>query len=384
MKLLSRFLPNRWLFRQETKAGLSALDSGFFEQAEVCLLSALERAGRFRRKEGPLGRALYHVAVLYAQLRDYEKAERYGRECVRVLEFPLNPAVKLLPDAWELLARIQLERNDFEAAERTVHRSLQSLGHRFGERSGDVAERHWTFARLLFRFSRYHTAVPLYHTALRSYMAIEGAESNRVTDLLLDLGEAQRKAGNCVEAIETLQRALHTLEDQYGASSPQVAPYLHLLGAAYSDCGYRAQAVRCYERALAIHERILPDDHPKVGRVLYRLAEALNGLRQFHPADIAARRAVDILRATGDPALPEATQVLAAIKADRGLDEQADRLFQSAVTMLEESVGHTHLELADYLDRHAAVVWKLGRYEEADAMMARAQEIRKALVPAGV
>jgi tetratricopeptide (TPR) repeat protein len=384
MKLLSRFLPNRWLFRQETKAGLSALDSGFYERAEVCLLSALARAGRLRRKEGPLGRAHFHLGTLYMQLHDYEKAGHHARECVRILEFPLNPAVRLLPDAWELLVRVHCERSDFDAADRAVHRSLQSLGHRFGERTADVAERHWTFARLLFHYSRYESAIPLFRSALRTYLAIEGGESNRVTDLLLDLGEAQRKAGNCGDSIETLQRALHTLEEQYGSHSAQVAPYLHSLGAAYSDCGYRSQAVRCYERALAIHERILPEDHPKIGRLLFRLAEAWNGLGHFHPADDAGRRAVDILRITGDPALAEATKVLAAIKADRGLDEQADRLFESAARLLEENVGHTHLDLADCLDRHAAVAWKLGRYEEADAMMSRAQEIRRVVAPAAV
>lgn len=359
---------------------LAAVNEGHYDIAEHRLLATVETAEKVRRgRESISGRARFRLAAFYFLLKEYDSAELYVQQALALLQTPLNTEAYLLPDAFELLAETQFEQRSFAAAEKTIAKALNVMGHRLADKPGELAHLQWIFSRLLFRQSRYDAAVPLYHAALRAYLGIEGPESTSVSQLVLELGNAQRKSGNCTAAIETLERALHTQETLGGDSSLGITPYLSLLGAAYADCGQRAHAVDCYLRTLDIYERTMPASHPKIGYVLYHLAESLNGLRRFHDAERMARKAVDILQVAEDAGLSEATQVLASIKADRGQDEEADRLFSTALLMLERRVGENHLEVAESLDRHAAVVWKLGRYEEAEEMMTRAQEIRKAL-----
>lgn len=359
---------------------LLEVSEGRYDIAERHLLKALEIART--RDSGPrshLGLTLFRVASFYFDLREFAKAAGFATEALAVLARPLSPDARFLPDTYELLAEAQFELGDFPSADETVRKALEVLGHRLSGKPGALAHQQWVFARLLFRQSRYDAAAPLYHAALRAYLGIEGPESQSVSQLVLELGNAQRKAGNCPAAIDTLEKALRTQEAVSGEMSAEVTPYLSLLGAAYADCGHARLAVDCFERALSIYERVLPSGHTRNGYVLFQLAECLNGLRRFHDAERMARKAVDILSRSGDSGLTEATRVLAAIKADRGQNEEADRLFSSALLMLERRVGGNHMEVADSLDRHAAVVWKLGRYEEAEQMMTRAQEIRKLL-----
>lgn len=383
---LRRFLPIAARCEILECESLLAVDDGRYDIAEALLLNAVRTAeGNGKPHAAALARAHFRIAGLYLLLHEVEKAEQAVRKSLAVAQIPLSPAANLLPDAFELLAEAQFGQGNFAEAQQTVRKSLQVLANRWPEKNADLAHWHWIYARLLFRNGQYEGAVPLYHSALRTYIGIEGPESASVTQLVLELGNAQRKSGNCSAAIETLERALRTQEAASGTMSLAVTPYLSLLGAAYADSGHPRLAVECYHRTLEIYDTTMPAGHPKVGYVLFHLASSLNGLRRFPEAERMARQAVDILRLADDAGLSEATQVLAAIKADRGQDEEADRLFSSALLMLERRVGEKHIEVAESLDRHAAVVWKLGRYEEAEEMMTRAKEIRKTVTtPAGV
>ncbi len=359
---------------------LTEVKDGRYDVAERILLRLVDTAERVRgKREAAAGRARFRLAGFYFLLKEHESAELHARQALTLLQTPLNPEAYLIPDAFELLAEAQFERGAIGAAEKTIARALHVMDQRLHDKPGELAHLQWIFSRLLFRQSRYESAVPVYQAALRGYLSIEGPESVSVSQLVLELGNAQRKSGNCLAAIETLERALHTQETLTGPASLAVTPYLSLLGTVYADCGQRARAVDCYQRTLEVYERTMPTGHPKIGHVLFHLADSLSGLRRYHEAERMARQAVNILKSAEDAGLSEATQVLASIKADRGQDEEADRLFSTALLMLERRVGENHIDVAESLDRHAAVVWKLGRYEEAEEMMTRASGIRKVL-----
>lgn len=376
------FMKGHLDFERKRQAGMRALDEGFYDKAEPLLLEALDKARKLeRRREGPVGVVLYNLAKLYAHLRDYSASESYAIQALEVLEAPGNPMQRLVSRVYELTVAVQLGQGSYQKADESIQSAVKFLVRKYGDTSGEVGHKQWLFARLLFDHSRYLASIPLFQAALKSYTALEGPEGGHVGELAVELGNAQRKAGDCADAIETMRRALERQESISGPAATEIVPVLSMLGAAYSGCGYFPTAVECHRRALHISERLLPSDHPATGQSLYHLAAALNRLRRFDDAERSARRAVDILRSSPNADFCASMQVLAEIKADRGQDQEADRLYHAALTMLEQQVGETHLDVADNLDKHAAIVWKLGRMAEAEQMMARAQEIRKRLCP---
>lgn len=372
------FMQGHMNCEQERRDGMEALHSADFEGAEKLLISSLERARNLpHRREGPLGVALYNLAYLYLVRKQHDKAQVFGREALQVLETPGNPMAKLLPRVYELMVGIQLGRSEFEAAEKVAERGLGFLTRRFGQKSAEVGQEQWLFGRILLEHGRYPVAVKHLQAALDVYHRIEGPEGANVADILLDLGTAHRKAGNYEEALETLKRGVELQEELHGPDSGDMAAFLHGLGLTYSESGFPHSAADCYQRAVELRQSASGPEDPQLGLILSNLADSLNKMERVSDAERIAKRAVKILEKAGDPKLYTAMEKLAEIKADRGQDVEADRLFHTALAMLQQSAGTDNLEVADYLDKHAAVVWKLGRMKEADEMMSRAEQIRR-------
>jgi len=169
------------------------------------------------------------------------------------------------------------------------------------------------------------------------------------------------------------------LEKEFGNSDARLVPTLNNLGSTYKASGHAELAVAVYRRCITIREQALGKGHPKVGSLFNNLAGALCDLRRFDEAEEAANRARHILQRSGE-SMHYVLDTLAQINTARGHHYEADKLFHTAVHLLQQQKGPNHLELADYLERHAVVLHTLGRDEEAEEAMMRVDEIRSLAV----
>jgi DNA-binding CsgD family transcriptional regulator/tetratricopeptide (TPR) repeat protein len=177
-----------------------------------------------------------------------------------------------------------------------------SLAHHFlaAEQDEEVAKA----IAYAVRAGERNMALPAYAEAVRYYnMALEALarqmpvdEAQRCT-LLLRLGEAQRKAGESLQALDTLQRAADT------ARSLGAAEYFAHAALEFEQTTWlvklaAAPAVRFLEGALpALGE----EAHVLRAKVLGSLARALLFTGALEQAALYAQQAVEVARQAGDP-----------------------------------------------------------------------------------
>jgi DNA-binding CsgD family transcriptional regulator len=209
-------------------------------------------------------------------------------------------------------------RNLLTSRRRDLHHhvavTLETLfTHRLEEYYGQLAHHYYEAAQkegiakaleYAMRAAERHMTLPAYAEAVRFYdMALQALERQEPVDaaqrctLLLALGEAQRKAGEHVRALETLQSAAGNAR-QVGSVTDLVHVALEYEYTIWIAKLPAEPAVHLLEEAL----RALGEGVSILrARVLGSLARALLFTGVLEPAAACAQQAVEVARQVGDP-----------------------------------------------------------------------------------
>jgi DNA-binding CsgD family transcriptional regulator len=143
----------------------------------------------------------------------------------------------------------------------------------------------------------YAEAVRFYQMALDALERLERVEEAQRRTLLLALGEAQRKSGEHVQALATLQRAADSARPQ-DALEDLVRAALEFEHATWLGKLPAEPAVRLLEEVLS---RLDEANQTLLARVLGSLARALLFTGAVEQATTYAQRSVEVARSAGDP-----------------------------------------------------------------------------------
>ncbi len=172
--------------------------------------------------------------------------------------------------------------------------------------------------------------------------------------------------------------------EQHGGDDLALATTLYNLAILRRQQEEFAEAGRLYRQALDIRERKQGPNHPDVATILNNLAglEAAQG--NYTAAQPLLERALTIRQtALGSEHVltAESLNNLALLYAAQGNPAAAEPLYQQALSILENSSEHDKLAgggLDRVLDNYAALLHETGRDSQADALEARARDIRAA------
>lgn len=262
------------------------------------------------------------------------------------------------------------------------------------------------------RWSRMATALA---EGARSSPEARAAAQLRLASLL-------DRQGRYREAVAVLEPAIRETEARLGAGA-RTAEMLCQLGICYNNLGRYPEAIAATRRSLAIRQRILPPEHPDLGRSEKILGTAYLGQRQLDPARAHLQRAVTVFTASYgalhpetlgtrgnlgivskelnrlDEALAQYRAVLAGFQALDGPGsyrvaiawtqigealQYAERYpealgaYRQALAIDRRLLGEDHPDLAYDYQGIGLALWALGRYPEAAPPLERALALREA------
>ncbi|MGH7818217.1 MAG: ATP-binding protein, partial [Candidatus Binatia bacterium] len=186
----------------------------------------------------------------------------------------------------------------------------------------------------------------------RARLALEmrSADDSRRLDLLLDLGDALRRAGDLKKSRHVLQQAAE-LAEATGAAGDLARAALAVSGEPSGTGRYDDLAVHFLERALA---SIGTEDSILRARLLARLGRKLLFSNDYQRRQAVCREAVDLARRLGDPAtlayaLVQRHQV--QVGSDAPLSERLSG--SEEIVRLAKELGDTILLARGYMARLA-------------------------------
>ncbi len=204
------------------------------------------------------------------------------------------------------------------------------------------------------------------------------AQADRWT-MLMDAAAAAHQRGDIDEAERRLGLALGAAEE-IAADDPRVAETLAALGSLYYERNRFAEAATLLDRALAIDHKSLPPNDTKTAVHLTAQGLVRAQLGDFDAAAAHHGRALTIYQAAlgaDHPRVTTAMESLAGVYLVAGRYAEAAPRYARLLERVEAKLGPVHPDVARVLDSYAIALRGLDLDDEAAALEARAEAIRR-------
>ena len=241
-----------------------------------------------------------------------------------------------------------LNRGNLDRAAQAFHEAIEVLRPYEAKERMLMARANADFARVLYLQKRYDEAEPLARWALSVRESIPGDRSKALTENLLLLAQIHRAQRRYAEAQSQLERAVAVQEKAVGVGHSDIAPTLEELADVHAEQGHLAEAATHYRHALAIRDA----NHEKNVQKAEEMERRLTALR-------------DVQTVTG---------VRGAVSINQ--TDQVER-FQEQAKAVRESTAES-VTAAAATQRHAAVLHRAGKHDEAESLEVRAKAMRDA------
>ncbi|HEY4033613.1 MAG TPA: toll/interleukin-1 receptor domain-containing protein, partial [Ktedonobacteraceae bacterium] len=190
------------------------------------------------------------------------------------------------------------------------------------------------------------------------------------------------------------QQSLTTTEEQAAEVEPsETATRLNNLALLYFAQGKYEQAEPVYLRALDICEKVWGTEHAQFATTLDNLALLYRSQGKYEQAELLYQRTLTIKEKVWGTSRPSELHLdlvngehpeiattlnnLALLYCDQSKYEQAEPLYQRALTITEEKLGAEHSSTATIVDNLANLYRSQGKYELAGPLYQRALTIRE-------
>ncbi len=279
------------------------------------------------------------------------------------------------------LAILYAEMSRYAKAESLFQRSLKIREDKLGPGHPDVATSLTNLANLFDIMGQYSRAEPLYQRALKIREARLGPDHIAVADSFGNLALLYRHIGDYTKAETLFQRSISIHEAKLGPDHSDLATSLANLAILYADMGQYAKAEPLIQRSLRIHEAELGPNHPSVAMSLQSLAELYRDMGQWSKAEPLYQRSLKIRAAKLGPDHPDVAASLnnlAAMYAEMGQWTKAEPLFQRSLRIYEAQLGPDHRDVATSLQNLATLYMDMGQHAKAELLYQRSLKIREA------
>lgn len=238
---------------------------------------------------------------------------------------------------------------------------------------------------ILTRMGRYLRAsadITLATRALSRAVDIAEQSEDSLSEVLIELGLAQREAGATLAALQTMERALAVGEHLARPGHLAVARHIRAIGMAQLDMGDVESARSSLERALVMIEHEQGPDDPDLASALADLGVVYGRQGELELAHTTQQRAFDIRRAiyrSDHPFIAEILTNLGDVLTRMGDIAAARDALAQALEINEAAYGAHHPEVARTLMGIGIVLAALGEPTDALAAQQRALAIYESI-----
>ncbi len=316
---------------------------------------------------------------------DAYRGARYG-EALEHLDAALSRARRLggelepMGETLGLIALAAIEHGRLDQAEAAYRRSLDLHQKVLGADHPETALVRGGLAAVLDAVGRGNEAEDL----LRGALPAEGEvrEGRRAVAAFRDraaLGGLLRRQGRRDEAQRILRECASGLPGDVPDRDDELAGIVFQLAEIYLDQGELASAEGLYYQALSLWQGSRNDTRRFVAGCLAGLARVLARSGRHLEAEALHQEVVaewERIHGQTHPSLAKSLHELADFYFGRGDFARSEACQRKAVEVLERCLGSDHPELAGSLEDHAQVLREVRRFDEAQAVAARARELR--------
>lgn len=196
------------------------------------------------------------------------------------------------------------------------------------------------------------------------------------------IGKVYQNLGFYDQSLAALERSVEVFRE-IGERSPQYVSSLLELGNLQYRRGRFNMAQETTEEVLELNLSFYGPDHPEVASVLNTLALIHEGNGNYEAAIETVRKVIGIRRKEPEPGSNLAANLnnLAIMLQRTGELDEADVLFEEAVTVVEGLWGGVHPYMAFTLNGYAGLHQQRGQYGDAETDLVRALEIGQSVFP---
>jgi serine/threonine-protein kinase len=286
------------------------------------------------------------------------------------------------------------------------------------------ADLYLTLGSIQQSWGKFDQALSLLNASLERRRAVFGADSEKVAEVLLHLGQWNADRDRLPAAEQSIREALAMSQRHAPSGSPTVARIMTALGgilerrgktdeaASVLNTAVRLQSAKMEQRAdladtlsalanlqfhlghygasaelnartLKLDQDLLGEHHPKIADDLMNLGNIAITLEHYREAEGYFRRALDITRSWYGPDHPDtadnATYVAQALVLEKRYDE-AEAILKQALATLENVYGKTpHGRVAMVLNALGQLAQQQGNLDAAAAYFKREADIYDAV-----
>ena len=356
--------------------------SGQYDKAEPLLKRALAICEKHYGADHPNTAISYNnLALLLKTQGDYAAAEPLYRKSLAIAERISGPAHQDTVVSLVNLAMLYDAQGRYDEARILLQRALAACEKTVGHEHGTTAACLINLALVAQHEAAYVEAESLLLRAQKALTPVLGKDHSTIAGIDSQLATLYDAQGQYERAGALHENVLAIREKTYGNSHPSVAQALNNLASNYEARGLNEQALDMYVRAIATREKAFGQHHPE-------LAVSLNNLAGFllKAGDKASSRrlyeqSLAILDTQVGPYQVQTISVLMNLAslsyyADRDY-ARAERLYEKAAQLCEETLVPDHPLLATALTSLASVRVALGDPTDADELFDRARRISR-------
>ena len=257
--------------RMMNQLGLFLKARANYAQAKAYMEAALKiRENLLGPEHSEVGLTLHNLAEISQDQGEFREAEILYQRALPILEKePTNLLLVAAP--LNGLAILYANRRDYAKAEPLFLRARSIWEEAPGPGQLDLARCLNNLADLYGDQARYAEAETLYKRALSIREQATGPERLEVANSLNNLATLYAKQGKYVEAEELIQRSRSIALKVLGADHPFAATGFQNIAAVYFGQGKFAEAEPLYRQALTIREKALGPEHIDLAITLYGL-----------------------------------------------------------------------------------------------------------------
>ncbi len=270
------------------------------------------------------------------------------------------------------LGWIRLDQGEAVAARALLERAVADLERIQGTDSLAAADAREPLLEALYVGDSAAAALPVAEHRLAAYRRLLDDAHEKTGLSWNDRGVLLDALGRSAEAEADFRTSLAVLGSRLPADDPRLGYPHHNLGSLLLDRGRTDEAERELRQAYEMRRRVLGDRHPETAMTLGFLARALMDLRQYKPAEAAARQVVEVLADNDLFGAASARLFLAQLLFYQERHEESLAELDQGIAELEPLVGGDHSLILNARGTRAQVLLALGRLEEGMAELQRA------------
>jgi serine/threonine protein kinase len=349
--------------------------SALAEAEEMLRQAVAIKRSRLGDRRVETARALNQLGELLVAKGGAAEAEKLHREALSIamrVEGAVGPTVG---ESLLSLAKSKKDLGNYAAAERIARQGLVVERRVLSPQDPSLYRFQTNIAEVLIDAGKFKEAEGLLRASLKAQRKILGREHPDATVTLANLAMALYHQQRWAESEAANREALAIVRTQFGPSHWLVDAIQGNLANSVDAQGRSAEAIVYLRQTLEIRQRNFGPEHPMVAQVFLLLAAAHRRLKEYPQAIRFARQGLDILEKIHDPHVSSALREVGRDYLEQGKPAKAEPYLRRSFEIRREQLPPNHLDLAKIELTLARCLSELGRTEEAESLLRKAEPI---------